>query len=377
VSAWAWRGLRRRGVQHGRQRLKAADLSQWKARALDRSARVRRQLLGLWRYFADSEERLTQLQQALIILLALWSLISVSQLLWIPWRGGAIEPAPSAAIHAPVARSGEEVVRVDVSSVLGSGVFGAEEGVEDGVGGTGDSVSAGRDGIEQGARETQLALKLTGIVASTENGLGSAVIDTGGREQVFAVGDALPASGRVVLAKVMPEQVVIDNNGTYELIRLYDGQTVTGIKTTRGQAARPSQTGNTEPLDSDGKDRTAENPSSSERTEEDAARSEVARRYRRELYDDPASLAELVSVSPVRDSTGIVGYRLSPGTDPEAFNTLGFQDGDMLVAVNGMALSDSSSAIKLYQQMKEATEVTFDVERDGARVAVNVNLGGP
>ena len=34
-----------------------------------------------------------------------------------------------------------------------------------------------RDGIENGARETRLALKLTGIVASTSDGLGSAMIE--------------------------------------------------------------------------------------------------------------------------------------------------------------------------------------------------------
>ncbi|GIR68946.1 MAG: hypothetical protein CM15mP74_01970 [Halieaceae bacterium] len=61
-------------------------------------------------------------------------------------------------------------------------------------------------------------MTLTGIVASAEDGLGSAVIKAGASEQVFDVGDSLPASGRVVLAKVMAEQVVIDNNGTYELI---------------------------------------------------------------------------------------------------------------------------------------------------------------
>ena len=80
--------------------------------------------------------------------------------------------------------------------------------------------AASRDGIEQNAQETRLALTLTGIVASTEDGTGSAVIKSGAAEQVYAVGDALPASGQVVWSKVMPQQVVIDNNGTYELIKL-------------------------------------------------------------------------------------------------------------------------------------------------------------
>ncbi|GIR90156.1 MAG: hypothetical protein CM15mP89_1610 [Gammaproteobacteria bacterium] len=52
------------------------------------------------------------------------------------------------------------------------------------------------------------------------------MIKSGAAEQAYAVGDALPASGQVVLAKVMPQQVVIDNNGTFELIKLYEGPSI-------------------------------------------------------------------------------------------------------------------------------------------------------
>jgi hypothetical protein len=39
---------------------------------------------------------------------------------------------------------------------------------------------------------------------------------------VYAVEDKLPVSGDVVLAKVMPRQVVLDNGGTYELLTLFE-----------------------------------------------------------------------------------------------------------------------------------------------------------
>ncbi len=79
-----------------------------------------------------------------------------------------------------------------------------------------------RAGIEDGAQETRLQLKLTGIVASTEDGLGHAIIENQNQQAVYAVDDKLPVPGQVKLAKVMPQQVVLDNGGTYELLVLFE-----------------------------------------------------------------------------------------------------------------------------------------------------------
>jgi general secretion pathway protein C len=89
--------------------------------------------------------------------------------------------------------------------------------------------AAQRDGIENGAKETSLALTLTGIVASTSDGLGNAMIEARNKQELYAVGDDLPANGKVTLAKILPKQVVIDNNGTYELITLFDNNAIVGI----------------------------------------------------------------------------------------------------------------------------------------------------
>ena len=49
-----------------------------------------------------------------------------------------------------------------------------------------------------------------GFVASTEDGLGHAIIEHRSQQTVYAVEDELPVPGKVVLAKVMPKQVVLD-----------------------------------------------------------------------------------------------------------------------------------------------------------------------
>ena len=341
------------------------DHSAWKARFEDASTRIQDRVRGLWYRLARDPARLQQVQTGLIVLLVLWSLSSVSQLIWIPFRANPIDAAPALALNPPKPAGAQQTAVIDTSSVKGLGLFGGSlEALADA-----DNAmlsEASRDGIEQNARETRLALTLTGIVASTEDGTGSAVIKSGAAEQVYAVGDALPASGQVVLAKVMPQQVVIDNNGTYELIKLYEGPGI-AIPT---RAARQASQNAAAPSPSAAPSKGSPPATSAEQTA-------LASQYRRQLYDSPESLASVISVSPVREGDRVVGYRIAPGADRTAFDTFGFQSGDIVTAVNGLALSDASNTVKLYQTMKDATQASFDIERGTGIVTVNVDLASP
>ncbi len=341
------------------------DYGAWKARFDEASAQIQDRARGVWLGLERDPARLRRLQNALIVLLVLWSLSSVAQLVWVPFRAGAIETAPALALNPPTSIAQGETEIIDTSSVLGSNLFGsAPDGAIDAFDSAANTDD--RDGIERNANETRLALTLTGIAASSDDGRGSAVIQSGATEQVFSVGDTLPASGRVVLAKVMPQQVVIDNNGTYELISLYDGPgiAVPTRPVTRPASASPASTAVSMPV-----------PETSRASANE--RSALAGRYRQQLYDNPESLASVVSVSPVREDDRIVGYRIAPGADRAAFDAFGLQRGDIVTAVNGLALSDASNTVKLYQMMKDATDATFDIERDGGTVTVSVDLASP
>ena len=320
-------------------------------------------LRRIWQRLARDPVALKRVQDALIILLVLWSLLSASQLLWIPWRGSAIESVPALALNPPQPSATVALVAVDTSAVMGSGVFG---GIPDELDASlvTNERSDNRDGIERNAAETRLPLSLTGIVASIEDGLGSAVIRTSGAEQVYAVGDGLPAPGQVTLAKIMPHSIVIDNNGTYELLTLYEGASLI-VPTTpsREQRATPS-------------DRTVAAPrlEAQPLVASEAKRSEVAQRYRRALYETPEALASLLTVSPVQADGAIIGYRISPSKERAAFDALGFQPGDMVTGVNGLSLSDTTNTLKLYTLMKDATAATFDITREGGNVNISVDL---
>ena len=198
-------------------------------------------------------------------------------------------------------------------------------------------------------------------MASTADGLGSAMIEARKKQELYSVGDDLPANGKVTLAKIMPKQVVIDNNGTYELITLFDDNGIVGIVQSAASASM-----------SDSAERRPSPVAATSATQ--AERQQLAANYREQLYSNPQSLAGLVSISAVQSDGGLKGYRIAPGRDAAQFTALGFKSGDIVTAVNGYALSDPTNTVRLYQLMRDATDASFEVERDGSPVSISVSL---
>jgi general secretion pathway protein C len=315
-----------------------------------------------YRWVADGE-RLPKIQRMLLVVLVLWGLNSAVNLIWSLFPSAPIDIPATEVINPPPGltnrSAGADIV--DVSSILGLNVFGAvvsddlaDEVIE-------EPTASSREGIEDGAKETRLALTLTGIVSSTTDGLGMAMIESRKEQALYAVGDELPANGKVMLAKILPKQVVIDNNGTYELITLFDDNGIVGIVQTNVPAVEDKV--------SSGAD--------AELTMKAAAqeRSRLAANYRQQLYKDPQSLTGLVSITAVQGEQGIKGYRLSPGKDVAKFTALGFETGDIVTGVNGYSLSDPSNTMRLYQLMRDAAEATIEIDRNGSPVSLNLSLG--
>ena len=321
---------------------------------LDIDARFR----GLYRWVAD-EQRLLMLQRGLIAVLVVWAVNSMANTIWALIPSSPVEVSKSVVINPPpsTADASGGVETIDVSSILGMSVFGAAEPSEVQDLAPVNAVATPREGIENGARETSLALTLTGIVASTADGLGSAMIEARKKQELYSVGDDLPANGKVTLAKIMPKQVVIDNNGTYELITLFDDNGIVGIV----QSASSELPNRTPAL-------------TAEVSTNQPERQQLAANYREQLYSDPQSLAGLVSISAVQSDGGLKGYRVAPGRDAEQFTALGFKAGDIVTAVNGYTLSDPTNTVRLYQLMRDATDATFEIERDGSPVSISVSL---
>jgi len=348
--------------------LRGAHLpAQWLTSSSDLPARVSNSVeRGLRTLSKPTHKR--RLQHGLLVLLVLWALYALARLVWAFLPQPVPEAAPLGELVNPARGSEQQASRAAVDmeelgswQLFGTAVEAEEFAVAEQAGGS----SSSRDGIEDGARETRLNLTLRGVVASTEDGLGHAIIEHRSQQAVYAVEDELPVAGKVVLAKVMPKQVVLDNAGTYELLTLFEE-----TELDRALASQPRS----EPGRASSNSGRAAAPQVDKRNDSDTR--ELAGAYRDQLYRDPGSLSEVVRITAVREGGALRGYRIAPGRARDQFNQLGFQAGDLVTSVNGMALDDPANTMRLYQTMRSASEAVFVLERDGQPISVSVSLGG-
>ncbi len=331
----------------------------WLDSASDRLAQVRRLALLQLQSLADPR-RARQVKGVLYALAGLWLLLAVANMVW------ALLPQPQ-----PLAMSGpslnplqgsagsQQRLDVNIEEVVAWNLFGTAAGKpvpkaaidERGVGrGTGDL-----DGIENTARQTKLNLKLQGIVASSDVGSARAVIENQRKQKQYAVGDKLPVSGKVTVAKILADRVVLDNSGKYELLMLFDKSALAAAPMQSAQAtAKPARR-----LDRRGnKDIT-----------------HMAEAYRKRLYTNPQSLSDVVKIAAVRQDGQLRGYRVSAGKDRKQFASLGFQANDIVTGVNGVELTDPGKAMELYRIMRSAEEASFNVQRGEEEIVLMVGLG--
>jgi len=331
----------------------------WLDSASDRLAQARRLALLQLQRLADPR-RVRQIKGALYALAGLWLLLAVANMVW------ALLPQPQAVEIAgpslnPLQSSPGSQQRVDVNieEVVAWNLFGtaASKPVpraqieEQGAG----SDSGDLNGIENTAKETKLNLKLQGIVASSDVDSARAIIENKRKQKQYAVGDKLPVSGKVTVAKILLDRVVLDNGGKYELLMLFDKSAL---------AAAPMQSARTPAKPARKLDR---------RGNRDVT--QMAEAYRKRLYTNPQSLSDVVKIAAVRQDGQLKGYRVSAGKDRKQFESLGFRANDIVTGVNGVELTDPGKAMELYRIMRSAEEASFSVLRGDEEITLVVGLG--
>ena len=200
------------------------------------------------------------------------------------------------------------------------------------------------------APDTKLNLKLRGILASSDPSLAIAIIADGkGKEDAYALEAKLP--GNAVLKEIYADRVILEYRGRLEALRL-PKETIAG----NGPKSARLNSGGKRGL-----------KASSIRSVRNANTSALLRQYREAMINDPQSLMNLVSASPVVDkATGkLKGYKIRPGKDRKLLRKFGLKNGDVVTAVNGVSLDNPIKALEIMRDLSTASSVTLDVERRG------------
>ncbi len=273
-------------------------------------------------------------------------LLLTAQITWklIPVNSQAVawQPSPTSVASAK---------RVELSSVQELSLFGEKDASDDGRPKKPAPVEQITD-----APKTNLSILLTGVVASTSDTNGLAVIESKGSQETYSLGDKIKGTS-ASLKEVYADRIIITNAGRYETLML-DGLSYT----TQSQANQSLQQAK--------KDREVQRIDRRQNAE-------VAQQIsdsRDELLADPGKLTDYLAISPVRGADGVSGYRLNPGKNKTLFTAAGFKANDLAKSINGYDLTDMGQSLEVMAQLQELTEIGVMVERDGQLVEIVFSL---
>lgn len=269
--------------------------------------------------------------------LALWLLVRVAWSL-VPRGDAAFEPAPLRSAGSAASPATQSVARWHL--------FGA---------------APARPGSGPGAPASTLSLVLRGTFAGNDPKEGIAVIDNAGQgERAWRVGDeVLPG---VRLEAVHADRVVLSRDGAEETLalprdtRLAPADVVrpTPARVRGGEAASATR---------------AAAPSATS-APSSAAPALTIDQVRR----DPQAFLSRVQVVPVLADGKLAGVRLSAGTDVALLEQVGLQQGDVVTAVNGMAVDSVDRGRQIMDSLGNANSVRVTVLRNGKPTEITVGL---
>ena len=286
-------------------------------------------LLGWFR-----EQRIGQLSKLVNVLLIIWLAWLSAKLTWLLVPEPAQTEQAVTAVPAPVTPQPSRINEQQIASWHLFGVAGEEKAVEKKV---------------LDAPETRLKLTLRGVFASEDSSGGRAIVgDPQGKEENYAVGDPLPGGAK--LSEIYPDRIILERNGRFETLRL------------------PKE--RTQPQAVDAGNRNAL-PAGADRGSGKAA---AFQKYRKEIKRNPASFMNYVNASPHREDGKFVGFKLQPGRQPEAFNELGLQSGDVVTAINGVQIDSPSSGMKAMRALGNGDSVNVTLLRAGQETSLSLSL---
>jgi len=280
----------------------------------------------LWHWLGGAPGRWAA--RGVTLLLALLLFYQLARLVWVLLPPPELPPPEPAEVE-PAAAVAPTPSGADGRRIAGWHLFGKAEA----------TAVARPAPIE--APETRLRLTLRGLIASDDPDQARAIIaQAGGEERSYRVGDEITSG--VTLSEIYPDRVILERNGRYETLRL-----------PRERVASPA--------------RQASLPGS-------AAGGEILARYRDQVLQNPRSLIELVRPVPHRENNRFVGFRLYPGSKPALFRQLGLRPGDLVTAVNGIALDSPARGMELLNDLRTSESLAVTIRRGSEQIELDFNL---
>ena len=282
-----------------------------------------------------------QLHTIVVVLLSLYLIAFAAKLVWriIPEPQLSATPTVSRApvISSPSGQNGVNIAKIQQLNLFGNAAAKPAEPVAE----------------VTDAPETRLNLTLTGVVASSEQEAGTAIIENRGSQTVYGLGEKIEGTN-ATLQKVYNDRVIIKNGARNETLML------DGIDYDEANRRREMQ---------------ARNRPEPEELEEDTVElSDEALEATAALRERPANFTDFISISPKTEEGQLIGYQVSPGKEPELFKSAGLQAGDVITQINGLDLTDLQQSQEALSELRNAQTIELTIIRDGSLTTLYLDL---
>jgi general secretion pathway protein C len=282
-----------------------------------------------------------QLHTIVVVLLSLYLIAFAAKLVWriIPEPQLSATPTVSRApvISSSSGQNGVNIAKIQQLNLFGNAAAKPAEPVAE----------------VTDAPETRLNLTLTGVVASSEQEAGTAIIENRGSQAVYGLGEKIEGTN-ATLQKVYNDRVIIKNGVRNETLML------DGIDYDEANRRREMQ---------------ARNRPDPEELEEDTVElSDEALEATAALRERPANFTDFISISPKTEEGQLIGYQVSPGKEPELFKSAGLQAGDVITQINGLDLTDLQQSQEALSELRNAQTIELTIIRDGSLTTLYLDL---
>jgi general secretion pathway protein C len=286
--------------------------------------------------------------KGLLVIFGLLAAIELAQMTWL------LLPRPSVSlIWTPQIGETHSSTKIDIASLQASFFFGKFIGELEPVTADEEKTTEFSD-----APETSLMITLKGVLAATTPRTGYAIIESGGQQSLYAVGDVIDNTS-AKLDQVFVDRIIIGYQNRLETVMLeglnYSNQVETGVQKSQPKKQVKS-TGIKKVFNQDQKFK------------------QRLQQKRAALLKSPKNMAEFLSISPVRKQGKLMGYRLNPMKDRKLFMDAGFRPNDLAKSINGYDLTDISQSMEFMKQLRDLKELSVVVERNNELIEVTLNL---
>ena len=197
------------------------------------------------------------------------------------------------------------------------------------------------------APETRLNLVLKGVLATTPMKYGNAIISMGknGKEETYSIGDKVSSA---TIKEIYADKVILERSGKLETLRMPKDNSDNLLK-----SAPQSRNSRSKPATGPG-----------------AVLSDI----RTQILKNPTSFGKYAIPIPVIENGRTRGYRLQPQGDRSLFDAVGLDPKDVIIAVNGVELSNPAKGLKALRSLQKAKSIDITVLRNGAELPLHFDI---